>query len=123
LTKHFGYTPTAARQLGVSAPDLRRLTWAKPDLLEEALLQCQVFADRAFSVMIKALDTGRAAVETRVANFICGMVGLIRRRVDVATRWSAFRPHAAAVSSPIGRTSGIRTTTTSRRLGTFANGR
>jgi hypothetical protein len=26
-------------------------------LLEEALLQCQVFADRAFSVMIKALDS------------------------------------------------------------------
>jgi hypothetical protein len=28
LTKHFGCIPTAARELGVSGPDLRRLTWA-----------------------------------------------------------------------------------------------
>jgi hypothetical protein len=57
LTKHYGDITAAARELGVSGPDLRRLTWAKPELLEEALLQCQVFADLAFGVMIKALDS------------------------------------------------------------------
>jgi hypothetical protein len=39
LGKHYGDIPAAARELGVSIPDLRRLTWAKPKLLEEAELE------------------------------------------------------------------------------------
>jgi hypothetical protein len=38
LEKHFGDIYAAARELGVSGPDLRRLTWAQPELLEHACL-------------------------------------------------------------------------------------
>jgi len=44
-------------ELGVSGPDLRRLTWSKPELLEEAQLECQVFVARAWGVLIEALDS------------------------------------------------------------------
>ncbi len=40
LAKHYEYIPAPARELGVSGPDLRRLTWSKPELLEEAMLEC-----------------------------------------------------------------------------------
>jgi hypothetical protein len=36
LTKRLGDIHVAARELGVSGPDLRRLTWAKPHLLDGA---------------------------------------------------------------------------------------
>jgi hypothetical protein len=36
LAKHYGYIPTAARELGILPKDLRRLTWAKPHILDEA---------------------------------------------------------------------------------------
>jgi hypothetical protein len=39
LAKHYGDITGAARELGVSGPDLKRLTWAKPELLEEAELE------------------------------------------------------------------------------------
>jgi hypothetical protein len=37
LAKHFGDICKAAKEIGVSGPDLRRLTWARPDLLQTAL--------------------------------------------------------------------------------------
>jgi hypothetical protein len=43
LTKHYGDIRAAARELGVSVPDLRRLTWSKPELLEEAQIECLLF--------------------------------------------------------------------------------
>jgi len=58
LAKHYGYIPAAARELGVSGPDLRRLTWSKPELLEEAMLECQVFVDRAWGVLVTAIYSG-----------------------------------------------------------------
>jgi hypothetical protein len=39
----------------VSAPDLRRLTWSKPELLKEAQLECQVLIARAWSELIRAV--------------------------------------------------------------------
>jgi hypothetical protein len=55
LAKHFGDIPAAARELHVSIPDLRRLTWAKPKLLEEAELERMGVIARAWGVLIEAL--------------------------------------------------------------------
>lgn len=55
LAKHYGFIPAAARELHVSAPDLRGLTWHNPELLEEAELECQLFVGRAMGVLSDAL--------------------------------------------------------------------
>ena len=55
LAKHFGDLPAAARELGVSGPDLRHLTWAKPKLLEEAEERCWEIVARAQSEVIQAI--------------------------------------------------------------------
>jgi hypothetical protein len=55
LVKHYDDIPASARELGVSIPDLRRLTWAKPKLLEEAELERMRVIDRAWGVLIEAL--------------------------------------------------------------------
>ena len=39
LAKHYGDIPASARELNIPTPDLRRLTWARPKLLEEAELE------------------------------------------------------------------------------------
>jgi hypothetical protein len=55
LAKHMGHIPAAARELGVSAPDLRRLTWAKPKLMDHALEEHELEVARAMGVVIEAL--------------------------------------------------------------------
>ena len=55
LTKHYGDIPAAARELGVSRPDLKRLTWAKPKLIEGAELARMGVIARAWSELIQAL--------------------------------------------------------------------
>jgi hypothetical protein len=55
LERSFGQIPPAARELGVPAPDLRRLTWAQPKLLEEALEELELAVIMAQSVVIEAL--------------------------------------------------------------------
>ena len=57
LSKHLGDIPAAARELAISIPDLRRLTWARPDLLEAAELECMGIVHRAMSVLFQALDS------------------------------------------------------------------
>jgi hypothetical protein len=57
LEKHFGHIPSAARELGVSAPDLRRLTWAKPWLLDHALEEYELVVAQAMGEVIQALDS------------------------------------------------------------------
>ena len=56
LEKHFGDIYAAARELGVPGPDLKRLTWAQPKLLEHALEELELVVHRARSVVFKALD-------------------------------------------------------------------
>jgi hypothetical protein len=55
LEKHYGDIYASARVLKVSAPDLRRLIWSKPKLLDAAheLMECVVL--RAQSELISAL--------------------------------------------------------------------
>jgi len=55
LTKHYGYFPSAARELGVSAPDLRRLTWSKPKLLDDAHEEMDLAVIRAKGELIRAV--------------------------------------------------------------------
>jgi hypothetical protein len=57
LAKHFGDIPAAARELNIPIPDLRRLTWARPNLLEEAELECMGIVARAVGELIRALDS------------------------------------------------------------------
>jgi hypothetical protein len=55
LERSFGQIPPAARELGVPIPDLRRLTWAQPKLLEEALEEHELAVSQAMGVVIQAL--------------------------------------------------------------------
>jgi hypothetical protein len=55
LERSFGQIPPAARELGVSILDLRRLTWAQPQLLEEALEEHELAVSQAMGVVIQAL--------------------------------------------------------------------
>jgi hypothetical protein len=55
LAKHYGYFPSAARELGVSAAGLRRLTWAKPKLLDEAHEKMELTVLRGRGELIRAL--------------------------------------------------------------------
>ena len=57
LAKHYGDIAGAARELGVSGPDLKRLTWAKPQLLEEADLERMSVIAQVWHVLITALDS------------------------------------------------------------------
>jgi hypothetical protein len=49
LTKHQANVATAAKELAVPFSGLRRLTWAKPDLLQTALDQLEVVVASAES--------------------------------------------------------------------------
>ena len=55
LAKHYGDIPAAARELNIPTPDLRRLTWSKPKLLEEARDRCEEVVARAWGELIEAL--------------------------------------------------------------------
>jgi hypothetical protein len=55
LAKHYGDIYAAATDLGVSGPDLRRLTRAKPHLLDEAHEEMELVVARAWSVVIEAM--------------------------------------------------------------------
>jgi hypothetical protein len=57
LERSFGQIPAAARELGISMPDLRRLVSAQPALLEEALEELELAVIQAQSVVIRALDS------------------------------------------------------------------
>ena len=57
LAKHLGDIPRAAKELDVSGPDLNRLTWARPKLLEEAELERMGVIARAQGVVIEALNS------------------------------------------------------------------
>jgi hypothetical protein len=57
LIRHRANISEAAKELGVSRTDLRRLTWHKPKLLEEALLWCGVYVSRCNGLLIQALDS------------------------------------------------------------------
>jgi hypothetical protein len=70
LTKHKANIAAAARELGVPVSDLRRLTWAKPDLLQTALDEMAVVVARAEGVLIEMLDSPDVQRRERAAEKI-----------------------------------------------------
>jgi hypothetical protein len=57
LARRYGDIPAAARELKVSIPDLRRLTWSKPKLLDAAQDERDVIIAIAVGRLISALDS------------------------------------------------------------------
>jgi hypothetical protein len=57
LVRHRADINEAAKELGVSRTDLRRLTWHSPKLLEDVLFWCDVYVSRCRDVMIGALHS------------------------------------------------------------------
>jgi hypothetical protein len=57
LVRHRANLSEAAKELGVSRTDLRKLTWHSPKILEEALFWCDVYVNRCRDVMIGALHS------------------------------------------------------------------
>jgi hypothetical protein len=55
LAKHRAYFPTAARELGVLPADLKRLTWARPHLLDQAHEEMGLIVARAQGELITAV--------------------------------------------------------------------
>jgi hypothetical protein len=115
LAKHYGDIPAAARELNIPIPDLRRLTWAKPNLLEEAEIECMGVVARAVSVLIEALhspsDRRREwAAERILSSYMARghpfspasrrtMVAQTNEAVNFTFRWA--EPAAETVAPPI----------------------
>ena len=57
LAKHRANIAATAKELGVPVSDLRRLTWAKPDLLDTALDEMEAVVARAEGILIEMLDS------------------------------------------------------------------
>jgi hypothetical protein len=55
LAKHYGDIAASARELNVSGPDLRHLTWARPKVLEEAQDECDLVVARVWGELTKAV--------------------------------------------------------------------
>jgi hypothetical protein len=58
LAERCGDFSAAARVLGVPGPDLKRLTWARPHLLDAAEERCEEVVAAAMSQVIQALFSG-----------------------------------------------------------------
>ena len=57
LIRHRANISEAAKELGVSRTDLRRLTWHNPNILEEALVWCDVYVNRCNGLLLDALHS------------------------------------------------------------------
>ena len=99
LTKHFGDIPAAAKELDLSIPDLRRLTWAKPDLLEEAELECMGIIARAVGELIRALTSDDPRRREWASEKI--MSSYMARNHPLAPARRGVEARAAAASSSI----------------------
>ena len=70
LTKHLADIYAAARELGVSGPDLKRLTWSKPKLLERAHEEMELLVLRVQGMWIQMLDSDDPRQRERAADRI-----------------------------------------------------
>jgi hypothetical protein len=57
LTKHQANVSAAAKELGVPVSDLRRLTWAKPELIKTALDEMEMVVACAEAEIIAMLES------------------------------------------------------------------
>ena len=70
LTKHQANVAAEAKELGVPVSDLRRLNWAKPDLLQTALEEMAVVVARAEGEIIAMRDSPDPRRRERAADKI-----------------------------------------------------
>jgi hypothetical protein len=70
LTKHYGDITAAAREIGVPGPHLRRLTWARPELLESANDRMGEAVARAWSRWLGMLNSRDPRKRERAADRI-----------------------------------------------------
>ena len=82
LAKHRGYFPTAARELGISPVDLKRLTWAKAHLLDEAHEEMEVVVALAWSEQIKAVYSDDPRRRERAADKILSSYAATRSQAS-----------------------------------------
>lgn len=65
LTKHRADICAAAKELGVSSADLRRLTWHDPKLLDGAHEAIDLYSIRCHGLMIQELSSPRRRIRER----------------------------------------------------------
>ena len=70
LTKHRADICAAAKELGVSRTDLRRLTWHNPKLLGGAHEAIDLYVIRCQGLMIQELSSPRRRIRERAAEQI-----------------------------------------------------
>ena len=76
LSKHFGDMVPAAKELGISAPELRRLTWSNPAILDAAHERMQLFIFVRRDEIIAGLNSRRASERRRAVDRIAANPGL-----------------------------------------------
>jgi Bacterial regulatory protein, Fis family len=86
LARHYGHISAAARELGVSAPDLRRLTRSKPELLEEAQIECLLFVNHVWGVLLEMLDSPDPRRRERAADKILSSWAALNHPLSPARR-------------------------------------
>jgi hypothetical protein len=80
LFKHEGNVAAAAKTLGVDSIDLRRLCWAKYELVELALEMAHRIVDRAQARLIEALNGEHPERRLRAALFVLSHSAAARER-------------------------------------------
>jgi hypothetical protein len=80
LIRTGGAVSAAARALGIPTPDLRRLVYARPELLDAALEAEERTLDAAETVMLAAIRTGDMRRRIRAAGLFLRATAAGRRR-------------------------------------------
>jgi hypothetical protein len=104
LAEHRGYFPTAGPALGLSGPELRRLVWRYPHLLDAAHEEMGLEVDLARSEWIAALSSGDARRQMWGADHLLGTNpswwSLLAPPQKFVVRWSDSEPVAPAEPEP-----------------------
>jgi hypothetical protein len=80
LIRTGGNVSAAASALGVPTPDLRRLVYARPELLDAALEAEERVIDEAEALLLEAMEDGDARRRIRAAGFFLRATAGGRRR-------------------------------------------
>ena len=76
LSRHFGDMVPAAKDLGISAPELRRLTWANPAILDAAHERMSLFVFCRKDEIMRGLHSRRASDRRRAVDGMAANPGL-----------------------------------------------
>ena len=76
LSRHFGAMVPAARELGISAPELRRLTWANPAILDASHERMSLFVFCRKDEIMRGLYSSRGSERRRAIAQMAANPGL-----------------------------------------------